>query len=348
MLTDNPYLFFVCALGVFNCFLISVYFLVLDRPKRSQNLIFGVLTFLLSIRIGKTVYMSSETTGSLTFAQIGLSACFLIGVTLFYYLKASLENPKKIPLSWILHFLALFLFIVLIGVVLPYTDNTAFWNQYLFRLIYAAWGLYILLSGLLLKDRLRRFISNPIKTSVQEQWMLLVFTGNLLLFLAYLVGYFWLLYVEMITFSVVFYVLMVFYLTAKDKRTIFREVPPKYGAKKIDVELAEELIQRLTTIMEKERLYQNPALKLEDVATKLEVSNHKLSQLLNDNLGQSFSSYINRQRVHRAIELLRDNRLFTLEAIGYEAGFVSKSGFYATFKRVTGKTPSHFRNPASP
>ena len=104
------------------------------------------------------------------------------------------------------------------------------------------------------------------------------------------------------------------------------------------------MTERLASIMEEEQLYKKPTLKLKEVASKMDISNHKLSQLLNDNIGKSFSSYINQYRVEKAMQLLKKNDLFTLEAIGYEAGFVSKSGFYATFKRITGKTPSSFRN----
>jgi AraC-like DNA-binding protein len=65
--------------------------------------------------------------------------------------------------------------------------------------------------------------------------------------------------------------------------------------------------------------------------------------LLNDNLGKSFALFINEYRIEEAKHLLKENNSFTLEAIGFEAGFSSKSTFYATFKKVTGQTPSEFK-----
>jgi AraC-like DNA-binding protein len=45
--------------------------------------------------------------------------------------------------------------------------------------------------------------------------------------------------------------------------------------------------------MDSEELYKNPNLKLSDLASRMNISAHQLSQLLNDNLGKSFSTYIN-------------------------------------------------------
>jgi AraC-like DNA-binding protein len=74
----------------------------------------------------------------------------------------------------------------------------------------------------------------------------------------------------------------------------------------------------------------------------MDVSQHLLSQLLNDNLGKSFSKFINEYRVNEAKTLIKNNKKFTLEAIGFDAGFSSKSTFYATFKKIVGVTPSQF------
>lgn len=343
MLSNSPFLFFVCALGVFNCFLVSMYFLIFEKRKRAQNVLFGLLTLLLSVRVAKTVYMSYGSSGNLALAQVGLSACFLIGVSLYYYLRAAVGQRERIPRSWTWHMTVLFLLILSVGLIWPYATHSAFWNRYVAWSIYVVWGSNLLLSAWVLKKELLAVLRPSKKKHTLNTWLVLVFLGNVLIFLAYLVGYYWLYYVEMISFSVVFYTLMVFFLIRKDRNAIFKNAGEKYGTNKIDRVEADRLSERLTLLMKEEQLYKKPALKLEELADRLGVSHHKLSQLLNDHMGTSFSTYINQYRVERAIALLQRNDLFTLEAIGYEAGFVSKSGFYAAFKKITGKTPSHFR-----
>jgi AraC-like DNA-binding protein len=68
-----------------------------------------------------------------------------------------------------------------------------------------------------------------------------------------------------------------------------------------------------------------------------------LSQLLNENLGKSFPTYINEYRVNEACKLITSNGNLSFEAIGYEAGFNSKSTFYTAFKKVKNITPADFK-----
>ena len=95
--------------------------------------------------------------------------------------------------------------------------------------------------------------------------------------------------------------------------------------------------------MKEKELYKESNIKLPSIAKQIQVSPHKLSQLLNDNIGKSFASFINDFRILEAKRLLKENNQITLEAIGFEAGFSSKSSFYATFKRVVGQTPAEFQ-----
>lgn len=343
MTFDNSILFFFCALGVFNCLLTSIYFLFFQRNPEIKNTLFGLLTLLLSIRIGKTVFMSFEGSMDLLIAQIGLSACFLIGPCLYFYVKAYLEKRESIPRSWLFHFGILFCLVLLVGLFKPYSNHIAFWNNYFVWCIYLIWGIYLLASAYELRSQLYSFFAKDHHHSTSHSWLVLILAGNILIFISYLVGYFWLYFVEMLTFSVIFYAITFFYLSRKDRHSIFRKVPEKYARKKINPAEAQSLQIRLEQLMQKEELYKNPNLKLEELASSLRISQHKLSQLLNDNMGESFSSYINRYRVENAIQLLAGNNIFTLEAIGYESGFTSKSGFYSTFKKRTGTTPSRFR-----
>ena len=345
MTFENPILFFICSIGVFNGFLASFYFLFFSKQKRAQNVFFGLLVLMLSIRIGKSVYMifTKAVDRELLVPQIGLSACFLIGIFLFYYVKSSVENTRVIPNSWKIHVTILFLIVLIVGIIKPYKTNIEFWHIYFVHFIYTVWGAYILLSGFVLKDIFLKLFGKSEKCTTGELWLVAVFIGNVLIFAAYLVGYFYLYLVGTITFSVVFYGLLFFFLFKKNRDTIFQDIPQKYGAKKIDDTEAKFLIRQLNDLMKEKELYKNTDVKLQLVAKDIHISTHKLSQLLNDNLGKSFASFINDHRIDESKRLLKENNQFTLEAIGYEAGFSSKSSFYATFKKAVGKTPAEFQ-----
>jgi AraC-like DNA-binding protein len=345
MTFESPILFFLCSIGVFNGFLASFYFLFFSKEKRTQNLFFGLLLLFLSLRIGKSVYVifTERSERDLLILQIGLSACFLIGISLFYYLKSSVENRKTIPRSWKIHFTILSLFILIIGFLKPYQTSVAFWNHYFVHFIYAVWGVYVFLSGFLLKNIFAKLFSKSSKCTTSEHWLIAVFIGNVLIYAAYIIGYFYLYLVGTITFSVVFYALLIFLLFKSNRENVFKDIPQKYASKKIEDAEAIQLISELKKVMKENYFHKNTNVKLKDIALKLGVSSHQLSQLLNDNLGKSFALFINEYRIEEAKSLLKENNHFTLEAIGFEAGFSSKSTFYATFKKIVGLTPSAYK-----
>ncbi|MBL4644207.1 MAG: AraC family transcriptional regulator [Flavobacteriaceae bacterium] len=320
----------------------SLYFLFFEKRKRTQNTLFGFLVFMLSVRIGKSVYSLFSETKDLLIMQIGLSACFLIGVSLFYYLKSSVENKKIIPTAWKFHVFLLFLIVVLIGLLKPYKTNIDFWRSFVI-VIYSVWGVYIVFSGFVLRHIYKKILNRNSECTTSELWLVAVFIGNLLIYLAYLIGYFWFYLVGTLTFSVVFYGLFFFFMFKRNRETIFKDIPKKYEAKKIDKNEADLLIAHLNEAMNKMLFHKNTNIKLNDIAKYLTISSHKLSQLLNDNLGKSFAVFINECRIEDAKKLLKEKNQFTLEAIGFDAGFSSKSTFYATFKKVTGQTPSEYK-----
>ena len=341
---DNPILFFLCSLGVFNGLLVSLYFLFFSKQKRIQNILFGLLVLLLSIRIGKSVYVifTPREERNLWFIQFGLSACFLIGIALFYYLKASIDNKKSIPKKWKVHFSILFLFIVIVSVFKPYEYYGDFWNTFFVQFIYVVWGGYIVASGLVIKDIFKKLVSRE-NTTTAELWLITVYIANALIFLAYIIGYFHLYLVGTITFSVVFYVVLIFFLSKNNRDTIFQDIPVKYAAKKIENKEAIFLVDKLDKLMKEKQLYKEANVKLLSISKELQITPHKLSQLLNDNIGKSLATFLNDYRVEEAKSLLQEKQNLTLETIGFEAGFSSKSNFYATFKKTVGQTPLQYQ-----
>ncbi len=107
----------------------------------------------------------------------------------------------------------------------------------------------------------------------------------------------------------------------------------------------EDKIHRLSLLMTEHHLYNNPDLTRTIVAQKLGISEGYLSELIKSQLDTNFNDYINEFRVNQVIQMFHQKKfdLFSIEAIGYEAGFKSKSVFYAAFKKVTQNTPGAYR-----
>ena len=202
----------------------------------------------------------------------------------------------------------------------------------------------MLASGYVLKGILKKIFKKDEKCTTAELWLFNVFIANLLIYIAYIIGYFHLYYVGTLTFSFVFYGLLFFLLFKSNRDNVFKDIPEKYASKKIEDEEAVLIIEKLEKVMLQKELYKNPNIKLSSIAKELHISTHRLSQLLNDNLGKSFAQYISESRIEEAKSLIAKNNGYTLEAIGYEAGFSSRSAFYATFKKLTGMTPAAFRD----
>ncbi|MFT3683260.1 MAG: helix-turn-helix transcriptional regulator [Ferruginibacter sp.] len=108
---------------------------------------------------------------------------------------------------------------------------------------------------------------------------------------------------------------------------------------------SEEIAERITTLMEKEKLFQEPELTLQQLAGRLDVPNYLVSLALNEGMKKTFYDLVNGYRVEEAKRLLLDakNKNFTILSVGFEAGFNSKTTFNTVFKKFTGLTPTEFR-----
>jgi AraC-like DNA-binding protein len=117
----------------------------------------------------------------------------------------------------------------------------------------------------------------------------------------------------------------------------------KYTRSGLTTAQAMEYEQSLRIMMENEKPYLNGDLTLSQLAAKIQISPNHLSQVLNERIGLSFHDYVNSWRVEEAKRLLRSNGNQTILAIAFDAGFRSKSGFNAAFKRTTGQSPAEYR-----
>lgn len=342
-------LFFVSALGAFNGIVLSIYLLT-GKKKRSVPTIFLITLLLaLSIRVAKSVFLYFNPALPKIYLQIGLSACFLIGPALYFFFRSVQENVTRIPVSWKWTWGILSGMIIITGALLPYAVYPVIWNKIIVYIIYLEWLSGLIAAGFVLRQVLKTFLVNRTTVTSTEKFRLMLYAGNCLVFLAYLLSLANVIYgiyiIGPVLFSCLLYLCLFYNLQGAGYENAVQ--PVKAERKKIAAPDALMWIEKLEKAIIEKELYKDPNLKLNDLAKAVNISVHQLSQLLNDNLGKGFSTYINEYRINEACRLISGNDHLTLEAIGYEVGYNSKSTFYAAFRKIKDTTPALYKEKIS-
>ncbi len=165
-------------------------------------------------------------------------------------------------------------------------------------------------------------------------------------------------YVPLIFFSNMLEALRMCFLSAEENSSLLNDESGQKEKSEDEAyhntSLTEERIQvlsdRLIHLMEESKIYENPNLKLDDLAHKMSIPSYLLSQVIRFGLGKNFYDLINTYRVRQVQELLADpgHEHETILDVAFQAGFNSKSSFNLAFKKITGQTPSEYRKSVSP
>lgn len=124
----------------------------------------------------------------------------------------------------------------------------------------------------------------------------------------------------------------------REKNTIEKEIIPETD------EAIGAVYGKLVELMTEEKLYRNQGLTLQQLAEKVETDIHTLSMSINRKAEMNFFNFVNRYRIEESLELLRsvNEDYVSIEDIAFQVGFNSRTAFYTSFKRQTGKTPTQF------
>jgi AraC-like DNA-binding protein len=146
-----------------------------------------------------------------------------------------------------------------------------------------------------------------------------------------------------------------FGITQRNVRSLFsnkwtkentkNQIPVKNNSPEIVPERLEELMVTIDNYMRNSESFISPELTIMDLAEGINEHPKLVSEAINTVGKQNFNSYINQYRIRKAEALLRDDTGINLsiEGIGIEVGFKSKSAFYSAFKKFTGTTPTLFK-----
>ena len=110
----------------------------------------------------------------------------------------------------------------------------------------------------------------------------------------------------------------------------------------------EDPLFELSNAIEKYLYDKKPFLKqdfsISTIALDLRVPQNKVAYCINHIMGTKFSKLKTKLRIAHALELLKSgsNSIVTIEAIGKQSGFKTRSYFYAEFRKEIGCTPSEY------
>ncbi|MCD9021490.1 response regulator transcription factor [Cohnella silvisoli] len=120
----------------------------------------------------------------------------------------------------------------------------------------------------------------------------------------------------------------------------------------------EELLQRTFDFLEHRNEEQSPFIQrilshiercyMEDInlstlAQEYHIHSVYLGYLFKKETGEPFNNYLNRIRIGKAVELLRQYPAMKAVDVAQQVGYVNPNYFYTVFKKMTGISPTHFR-----
>ena len=115
----------------------------------------------------------------------------------------------------------------------------------------------------------------------------------------------------------------------------------------IDTVQYESMKTALTKLCQEDQIWRNSELASTDVIAHLNTNRTYFSQFLKNVYNTNFRTCVNTYRIEEAQKLIRENPDMNMMDIYVQCGFASSSSFNEWFKKVTGKSPSEYRDSLS-
>ncbi len=337
----------IAAQGFFLSFLLASN-KRMDRPGAYfLSLFILIFSIILSFWVG---FWNDFHTRYSTFELVFFPLPFLLGPSLFYFVKSHFSSFRLIDLGHLFPFVITSLLISIMLVfgeielikdlaIIIYSLHTA---SFIFYSLYILWRRKksVLIASL---DKWDQDQINIIL--IFFQGFTLLATANFVvnrvvnasLFLDLGLGLGACLFIYLIGYLV---------LNTPFSKELVKRIPiSKYANSALKPEHTQDLIKRIKDYLNRERPYLKSNFKLEDLSAQTNIPSHHISELLNQYQNQSFSELINIYRVEEAKKLLLDPNYqhLTVSSIGYEVGFNSRTTFYYWFQKLQEVSPSKYQ-----
>lgn len=301
---------------------------------------------------------------------------FLLGPLTYFYFKSITDVSWKFSKKELLHFVPFFIFVIVIPLiaykvlndrqvdygmlsVFDHREKVTTTIQYVYSFVFILQFIHLavfLLGNLkLIKGYSRSLRSEYSFIDSKVKWLTFFNISLLaLLFLSAIFLYVLLVtdiyrrhldYIYVLPIGFLFYFISYNFMKAEWKPTDRKIV--KYAGSSLNVDDIPQYAERLKHLMKEEKIYLDSTIKLEDLAQRMDMSKHHLSQIINQHFKLSFFDFINNYRTSEAKSMIQNNPEFTMVKVAFESGFNNKTSFVNAFKKFEKVTPSEFRETGS-
>ncbi len=354
--------------------IILSFILYAKKQNQSANRILALMVFAFSIGLIGSIYVSSGIYIKLWWLSPFFNSLpFSFGPLLYFYIKSLTIMQFRLNGKELLHFTPLGLSFILYSSVFFISKNALqnYFNNIYFQssifsifsmvIIFIQIFIYILLCLKLFKNhalKIRKSYSYLGKVSliwIRDLVILLIIMWLISVSLQSLLPYefiknrldnamsFFLL--ALFIFSIAYRGLSQPEIFDLQLHAIIEKKKIKYKKTGLQITDGVEIKEQLLLMMEKTKLYMDPLITLPQLAEKIKLPVHQLSQVINENIDSNFYRFINNYRVNEAKKLLKKKNTSNdkLIKIAFDSGFNSLSTFNRVFKDLSGITPSQFK-----
>lgn len=331
----------LCLLGGVQGGFLSLHFVLKKQGEQILNRLVALMLFVYSVNLINTyAYLEGFQLIHQLLQPVGNYLGWFIGPSILFYV-AYPELPKSWEKAIILHY----------SPIVPISAAGTIWPDtipYLGVLYYLQFSSYLAVAVFkVYKNETDRQLLSWIEPLVYA--MALIKIANIILLGLDIFGV-WTATDSMRISLIILAALPIFMIAYREMNATktFTPKEEKYGDSGVSSSEIGNYFEQIQEVIEQEKLYLNPRLKLEDISEKTGIHKRKISQIINESQGKNFSAFINDYRLKEVAGKLTHQDFAHLSILGIasECGFNSGGRFNTLFKKKFGVTPSEYRKKA--
>lgn len=349
---------------------IFLFFVLLKKRENSfanKFLAVTMLVFALDL-LGGVSYLSGFIVHITWILGLNSSLPYLYGPLIYLYVIFLIHEQDRFEISDYLHFIP-FIIIQIYGLLFFYFESHEYqlgllnpsipnpWHIALIGKFIPIHGFTYMVITVLILVKFNKNIRNSLSNieQIDFSWLVYLVMGTAVIWIVVVLSYMLdFVYGKDVHAHLLIYVTLSFFLYSfafksyKQPEITFRankEGTDTYKKSGLTDEKAEEILNSVISYMNSNKPFLDTKLSLSELASKLNVSTHNLSEVINTKLNKNFYDFINSYRVEEVKQLIENDKDYTYSILahGFDAGFTSKSAFYSAFKKFTGITPAKYR-----